>query len=293
MKPVLEVLLDGQVQRLRDLYLLTADHLSLTDSAREERLSAGDIKYENRIGWATSYLTRVGALKRPQRGQYEITDVGRELLAVHPNGITEQDLRTIAENTDGIDAPQHWGIKPRDAGGTNTELQLDPTEQILQGITRIEADVAEDLLTRLHGKDPTFFEQAVVKLLVAMGYGGADGTARVTQQSNDEGIDGIIDQDRLGLNRVYVQAKRYAPNQSVGRPEIQAFVGALSGKADGGVFITTGRFSAGAQDYSATVPTRIILIDGKRLTELMIHYNVGVQVKKTIHIVEVDEDFFE
>jgi restriction system protein len=170
---------------------------------------------------------------------------------------------------------------------------LDPTEQILQGIARIHADVADDLLTRLHGKEPGFFERAVVKLLVAMGYGGADRAAKVTQQSNDEGIDGIIDQDTLGLSRVYVQAKRYAPDQSVGRPEIQAFVGALSGKADGGVFITTGRFSQGAQTYAAAVPTRVILIDGKRLTELMIRYNVGVQEKQSLRIVEIDEDFFE
>jgi restriction system protein len=145
----------------------------------------------------------------------------------------------------------------------------------------------------LHGKDPTFFEQALVQLFAAMGYGGADGTATVTQQSGDEGINGIIDQDTLGLSRVYVQAKRYAPDQPVGRPEVQAFVGALSGKADGGVFITTGRFTTGAQQYSASVPSRVILIDGKRLTDLMIRYAVGVQAKQTLRIVEIDEDFFE
>lgn len=133
----------------------------------------------------------------------------------------------------------------------------------------------------------------MVDLLVAMGYGGADRQATVTQQSNDGGIDGIIDQDTLGLNRVYVQAKRYSPEGSVGRPELQAFVGALSGKADGGVFITTGRFSAAAREYAAVVPTRLILIDGERLTSLMIRFGVGVQTRQTVQIVEVDEDFFE
>lgn len=293
MAPVLEVLLDGEVRRLRELYSLLADKARLSESERAERLSAGDIKYENRIGWATSYLTRVDALDRPSRGRYAITDIGRKLLADHPNGITERDLRVLADGRS--DAPQRWG-QPRSAEvmvGPTHEPELDPTEQVLEGIARIHADVAADLLTRLHGKDPAFFEQAVVRLLVAMGYGGADGTARVTQQSNDEGIDGIIDQDTLGLSRVYVQAKRYASDQSVGRPEIQAFVGALSGKADGGVFITTGRFSPAAQTYSSTVPTRVILIDGKRLTDLMIRFNVGVQVKQALHIVEVDEDFFE
>lgn len=294
MVPVLEVLLDGKVRRLRELYSLTADKVNLGDAERAERLSAGDVKYENRIGWATSYLTRVSALDRPARGQYVITDIGRKLLADHPTGITEKDLWVLAGQDP--DAPRNWvalkGTEPM-TGGVTHEPDLDPTEQVLEGIARIHADVADDLLGRLHGKEPAFFEQAVVRLLVAMGYGGTGGAATVTQQSNDEGIDGIIDQDTLGLSRVYVQAKRYAPDQSVGRPEIQAFVGALSGKADGGVFITTGRFSPGAQAYSASVPTRVILIDGKRLTDLMIRYGVGVQAKQTLHIVEIDEDFFE
>ncbi len=173
------------------------------------------------------------------------------------------------------------------------ETELDPVEQVSEGIARIQADVAADLLARLHAQAPTFFEKVVVDLLVAMGYGGAEGRATVTQASNDGGIDGVIDQDALGLNRVYVQAKRYALDSSVGRPEVQAFVGALSGRADGGVFITTARFSAGAQEYARTAHSRIILIDGPRLASLMIRYGVGVQVKQTLHIVEVDEDFFE
>lgn len=172
--------------------------------------------------------------------------------------------------------------------------EVDPTEQVEEGIARIHAHVAAELLTRLHGNDPAFFEQAVLDLLIAMGYGGADGAATRTQLSNDGGIDGIIDQDALGLSRVYVQAKRYALATAVGRPEIQGFVGALHGQAaNQGVFITTGRFSAGAREYAEGVATRVVLIDGQRLAALMIRYGVGVQVKRSVRIVEVDEDFFE
>ena len=142
-------------------------------------------------------------------------------------------------------------------------------------------------------QDPAFFEAAVVQLLVKMGYGGADGRATVTAKSNDGGIDGIIDQDTLGLSRVYVQAKRYALDATIDRPAIQSFVGALDGRAGSGVFITTASFTKGARDYAESRSTRVILIDGPRLARLMIQYGVGVQEKQTVRIVEVDEDFFE
>ncbi|GAA1096041.1 restriction endonuclease [Tsukamurella spumae] len=297
MAPVLRQLLPGTVIKRRDLeeLVIAAEHLS--DEERTETLSSGQLKYRNRIGWATSYLSRVGAIARPSRGEYMITDVGRQLLANHPAGITEKDLRVLAGDST---APHTWkALRAREGKAGTVEADptpvsdLDPEEQISDGIGRINATVADDLRTRLHDNTPSFFEDTVVALLVAMGYGGAGGKATVTQASNDGGIDGIIDQDALGLSRVYVQAKRYAPDNSVGRPELQAFVGALSGKADSGVFITTGRFSKGAVEYAEIVPTRIILIDGVRLAELMIRYGVGVQVKQTLQIVEVDEDFFE
>jgi len=150
-----------------------------------------------------------------------------------------------------------------------------------------------ELLERLQGKEPGFFEQAVVQLLLAMGYGGTTGSGSVTQLSNDGGIDGVIDQDVLGLSRVYIQAERYAHDNVVGRPDVQAFVGALSGKADSGVFITTSAFTPAAISYTAGVPSRIILIDGQRLVELMIKYLVGVQSRQTYAVVEVDDDFFD
>nr|WP_277345807.1 restriction endonuclease [Nocardioides sp. JQ2195] len=146
----------------------------------------------------------------------------------------------------------------------------------------------------MHEQEPAFFEQAVLDLLIAMGYGGAEGRAARTQLSDDGGIDGVVDQDALGLSRIYVQANRYAPDSSVRRPEIQAFVGALQeNQANQGVFITSGRFSSGARDYSTNLSTRVVLIDDTRLAALMIRYGVGVQVKRTVQIVEVDEDFFE
>ena len=154
--------------------------------------------------------------------------------------------------------------------------------------------MAKELLERLRGKEPAFFERAVVELLVKMGYGGTGGVAAATQLVNDGGIDGIIDQDVLGLNKVYIQAKRYAAGNTVGRPELQGFVGALIGRADRGVFITTSTFSSGAIEYAERNTTmRLILIDGARLTDLMIRYGVGVQTKDTFHVVEIDEDFFE
>ena len=172
--------------------------------------------------------------------------------------------------------------------------KLDPEEQIASGVARINADVADQLLTRILAQEPVFFEQAVLDLLIAMGYGGAEGSATRTQLSRDGGIDGIVDQDALGLNRIYVQAKRYAADNVIGRPSIQAFVGALAGnQASQGVFITTSRFSTDARTYADQVPTRIVLIDGEKLTRLMIRYGVGVQVKRIVQIVEMDEDFFE
>jgi len=298
MAPVLTVMSDGAVRGIREIRASTAQAERLTEAQLDELLPSGQRKAENRIGWAVSYLTRVGALQRPTRGQYSITDGGRQLLAAHPHGIAELDLRLLVRAGDEWWIQKGSSTKPLgdvreliDNGATAT---LDPVEQIEQGIERIHAEVAADLLARLHAQAPAFFEQAVLDLLLAMGYGGAEGRASRTQLTNDGGIDGIIDQDALGLSRIYVQAKRYALGSSVQRPEIQGFVGALHGnKAGQGVFITTARFSTGAQKYANEVPTPVVLIDGPKLASLMIRYGVGVQVRRTVKLVEVDEDFFE
>jgi restriction system protein len=174
------------------------------------------------------------------------------------------------------------------------EAEVDPIEQIEHGVARVRSEVATDLLVRLREGSPTFFEQAVVDVLLAMGYGGSERRGRPIGGSGDGGVDGVIDQDALGLDQIYVQAKRYAEGNHVGREAIQAFIGALHGfSASRGVFITSSSFTRGAADYARSIPTRIILIDGPRLTDLMIKYRVGVQVSRSYDVVEVDEDFFE
>lgn len=296
MIPTLRVLSDGVVRHWREFQPLVADLAKLTDAQRQEMLPSGSQPtYENRIGWGVSFLTNVGALSRAKRGHYTITDAGRQLIALFPNGVRERDIRALGEDPS---SPIRVYQKAERAPKTSDLIVEDdaeamtPTEQVQRGIARIHEEVAAELLERLQGKEPAFFEQAVVELLLAMGYGGTTGSGSVTQLSNDGGIDGVIDQDVLGLSRVYIQAKRYADENVVGRPDVQGFVGALSGKADSGVFITTSRFSDGARAYAEGVPTRVILIDGKRLTSLMIRYGVGVQVKETYKVVEIDEDFF-
>jgi restriction system protein len=295
--PVLQYLQDGSTLSGREIVAGVVEATGLTAEQLAETLpSTGERKADNRIGWAMSYLTRVQALARPKRGHYMITARGHQALKDFPEGLTDSDFRELALPGD------EWWLKKRTEGDKHTATAvaedngsegLDPREQVEQGIARIHADVAADLLSRLQDHEPTFFEHAVVTLLVAMGYGGADGRATVTQASGDGGIDGVIDRDALGLDRVYIQAKRYGSENPVGRPDIQRFVGALSGKASTGVFITTGRFSPGAIEYAGQAHTRVILIDGGRLTELMIRYGVGVQAKQALQIVEVDEDFFE
>lgn len=295
MAPSLSVLSDGEIHRARQIVEAAAGLLGVTDEQRLILIPSGQEQWVNRGNWALSYLARVGAAERPSRGRYRITDVGRDLLAAHPDGITERDLRALSGDPN---AKHTWKAFPIPTTtpevAPDEETSLDPTEQVEQGIARIQANVASDLLDRLHRQEPAFFEQAVLDLLIAMGYGGAEGKATRTQLSGDGGIDGIVDQDALGLSRIYVQAKRYALDSSVGRPEIQAFVGALHGnQANQGVFLTTGRFSGGARAYADSVPTRVVLIDGGRLASLMIRYGIGVQVRRTVHIVEIDEDFFE
>jgi restriction system protein len=264
--PILQCLSDGTVRSVVDIREYVTQLTGLTDQQRAERLPSGQLRADNRIGWASSHLTRVGAIERPERARYQITPTGMDLLAKYPEGITEQVMRSIAKPGD-----EWWKPKQSASGAVVADPvvdlePLDPMEQIEEGLERIQTNVAADLLQRLQTKEPAFFEAAVVKLLVAMGYGGADGTATVTQASHDGGIDGVIDRDALGLDRVYIQAKRYASSNTVQRQDVQAFVGALSGKASTGVFLTTGRFSPAATDYARTAHTRIILIDGRRLT---------------------------
>ncbi|MFT4087596.1 MAG: restriction endonuclease [Gordonia sp. (in: high G+C Gram-positive bacteria)] len=297
MAPSLRILSDVQVQRARQIVEAAAEILQLTDDQRATLIPSGQEQYRNRGMWALSYLARAGAVERPARGHYRITEIGQQLLADHPGRITEKDLRGVAGYVSPHDRP--GSVRRKDATVDLTQISpdgstLDPEEMIASGLARINDDVADQLIERILAQEPVFFEQAVLDLLIAMGYGGAEGTATRTKLSNDGGIDGIIDQDALGLSRIYVQAKRYSADNAVGREAIQAFVGALAGnQANQGVFITTSRFAHTAVAYAESIATRVILIDGARLTRLMIKYGVGVQVKQQFSIVEVDEDFFE
>lgn len=294
--PTLKAMEDGRIRHRREIQPIVADSLNLTHEQRQVLIASGQPMYANRIGWGLSFLFNVGALERPKRGHYSITDSGRELISEFPDGAKERDILALGDDPRSLVRPykkvEKKTVKAPEALEVLESDPLTPVEQIESGISRIREEVASELLSKLQGKEPGFFEEAVVALLLAMGYGGTTGAGTVTQLSNDGGIDGVIDQDILGLNRVYVQAKRYADSNSVGRPDLQAFVGALSGKADSGVFITTSRFSDLAVNYANNVPTRIILIDGKRLTDLMIRFGVGVQVRETYKVVEIDEDFF-
>lgn len=292
--PVLEVLTDGQIWRRRDLHTVVEDHVGLTAEQRAEVLPSGKGRADNRIGWALSGLYRAKLIDKPARATFVITDAGRALLAAHPAGITEKILKALPEYRDYTPARPNSSDGDTVAATEAADDVVDPLEQIERGVERLHAEVSADLLARLRGQDPAFLEHSVLDVLIAMGYGGTEGRATRIGGSGDGGVDGVIDQDPLGLERIYVQAKRYTADNIVGRPEIQAFVGALHGVgAARGVFITTSAFTSGAREYAQSIGTRVILIDGKRLAELMIRYGVAVQARQTFTVVEVDEDYFE
>jgi len=291
--PVLAVLSTGETLHRKAVVDAAAEVAGLGPVARAETLTSGGFRYEQRIGWALTHLSKAGWIDRPSRAHYVINDGGRKCLRDHPKGF---DYALAKE----IFAP-FWPKTSK--AGNAPKLQpsvedavdiLDPIEQIEDGINRIEEEVGEELLTRLRESHPDFFEQAVVDLLLAMGYGGAEQRGTRIGGTGDEGIDGIIDQDALGLDRIYVQAKRYKAGNNISRETIQAFVGALHGfGATRGVFLTTSAFTPHATAYAQNVQSRVILIDGPRLVALMIKYRVGVQVMRTYTAVEIDADFFD
>ncbi|MEE2058025.1 restriction endonuclease [Rhodococcus artemisiae] len=292
--PVLEVLTDEQVWRKRDLHTAVEDHVGLTAEQRAEMLPSGQRRADNRIGWALSGLYRAKLVDKPARATFVITDAGRALLTAHPDGITKQILKALPEYQAHTPARTASSNEVAHDSHMTVEEEIEPLEQIEGGVGRLHAEVAADLLDRLRNQAPEFLEQSVLDVLVAMGYGGTEGRAARIGGSGDGGVDGVIDQDPLGLERIYVQAKRYAADNTVGRPEIQAFVGALHGVgAARGVFITTSAFTSGAREYAQNIATRIILIDGQRLADLMIRYGVAVQTRQIFTVVEVDEDYFE
>lgn len=289
LQPVLEVLAQGETLHRKDVFERAVEAAQLSETAREERLNSGGLRYEQRMGWVLSHLSRAHLVDRPTRGHYSINDAGRAWMVEHPNGMNYSTARTYFDPF----WPTKTAAKPETVKPQDVD-EIDPIEKIDQGVEQLTAKVGEDLLERLRGTHPDFFEEAVVQVLLQMGYGGAEARGRRIGGSGDGGVDGVIDQDPLGLDQIYVQAKRYGEGNSVGREAIQAFVGALHGKgATKGIFITTSTFTSGAKEYASVVPSRPILIDGARLVKLMIKYRVGIQVKQTYDVVAVDEDFFE
>lgn len=292
--PCLRVLAGGEVRGRRDTIEQSADDLGLDEAQRLVTVASGELMYVNRSGWAMTHLSKAGAIESPSRGQWRISDVGRALLEEFPNGISEKEFRGRMAGTSYDDFLNPSRVMPTVPERSVEPETLPPDEVIDNARLELEKVIQSQLLDRLQAMKPVRFEQTVLDLLIAMGYGGSLGKATRTQLSNDGGIDGIIDQDALGLSRIYVQAKRYASGHSVGRPEVQAFVGALHGaQANQGVFLTTSSYTPGAIAYAESVQLRVVLIDGPLLAQLMIKHGVGIQVKRTINLVEMDEDFFE
>lgn len=294
--PVLQALKDGDVLHRKDIADRAAELASVGPEARSETLLSGGKRYEQRFGWALSNLTKASWVDRASRGHYRINEMGLAALAQHSEGFTYAQAReTFAPFWPDASAETASSKSDLGPGALAQEVRVtDPIEQIEDGVRRIEVEVGEELLDRLRESHPDFFEQAVVNLLLAMGYGGVEQRGRRIGGTGDEGIDGIIDQDALGLDQVYVQAKRYKAGNNIGRETIQAFVGALHGfGASRGVFLTTSAFTSGATSYANNVASRVVLIDGDRLVKLMIKYRVGVQVRDTYTAVEIDADFFD
>ena len=292
MLPLLELAGDDEIHSLSDAVGKLADKLDLSEEERTELLPSGQQPtFYNRVGWARTYLKKAGLLTDPRRGHFRITERGREALESHPPRIDRQYLQQFEEFVDFASGTQDTA----DGEDQSEDLrELTPEEILENAYQEIREDLAEELLDYVVRSGSGFFEKLVVELLVQMGYGGSRrDAARAVGRSGDRGIDGIIDEDRLGLDVIYVQAKKWSDHNPVGRPEIQKFVGALQGRrARKGIFITTSRFTENARDYANRIDTRVVLIDGERLTDLMIDHGVGVSPLTTYEIKRVDSDYF-
>jgi restriction system protein len=293
MRPVLEFHADGAEHATRAVVAAMADRFGLTASERARLLPSGrQTLVANRVNWAITYLFHAGALQRPRRAHTVITERGRDLLDAASGPIYTKALEKFPEF---LAFKARTRTKATDTSrGTEETEESPPGEAIPALVAETHAVLAIDLVDRLREATPEFFERCVLRLLLKMGYGGTEGDAEHLGGPGDGGFDGLVRKDPLGFDVVYTQAKRYAPQNIVGSQEVQAFVGALHGRqADRGVFITTSGFSRAAIEYARTVPTRIVLIDGQRLGELMVSYGCGVRDAETIVIKEIDEDFFD
>lgn len=293
-RPALELLNDrGTLTKISEVFDLLAPRFRLTEEERHEMLPSGtQRKWNNRVNWSCFDLYKAGLLDRPKKGYYKINEAGKKALAENRHQITRKDLAELSQAFKDFVTPS-----PKETPGSASRGDSDddgtPEEKIDLAIESIDRSLRSELLDNLGKVDPYRFEQIVVDLLFAMGYGGSrEEAARVTKRSGDEGIDGVINEDRLGLDVIYVQAKRW--QNVVGRKEIQSFVGALAGQqANKGIFITTSNFTQNSIEFAKGISQKVILIDGARLADLMIEHGVGVSTTRTITMKRIDSDYFE
>ena len=302
MLPLLRLAADGSEHRFRDAVEQLAASFELTDEERATMLPSGTAPmFDNRVGWAKTYLKQAGLIDTTRRGYFRITLRGTELLGTNPDLIDASTLENYeefrafrsrrSEEKGGLQPDLPTTLAPLSPASTVPEAT--PEELFSQAYQRLRSNLETEVLEQVKAATPAFFERLVIDLLVAMGYGGSRRDAgKAVGRSGDGGIDGIIKEDKLGLDVIYVQAKRW--EGTVGRPEIQKFAGALQGqRANKGVFITTSGFSREAQEYAGIIPSKIILIGGEQLAALMVDHNVGVSPVSRFEIKRVDSDYFE
>lgn len=273
-----------------------ADHFNFSEEIRNHKLKSGQSQIQNRAGWAMSALVKAEFIEKhpTEKFTYQITNKGRKYLKQHQGPITDEDLKSIEGYEEAWEEASRKRQEAKEIAPTIAKIENSTPDDLIESAVReLDGELRTSLLEQLLNSDPYNFEQIVIDVLVAMGYGGSrEEAAQVTKKSNDGGIDGIINEDRLGLDVIYVQAKRWQHN--IGRKEIQSFVGALAGyQAQKGIFITTSDFIQNAIDYANSVSQKVILIDGPRLADLMIEHNVGVSTVRTIELKRLDSDYFE
>jgi restriction system protein len=293
MLPLLRVAADEQEHSLSEVIETLAAQYQLTDDERKEMLPSGrQARFDNRVRWARVHLGMASLIAASGRGKLRITSQGLDVLKNPPERIDLKFLRQFPGYKEHATGTRSNNIPASKEDDLEDEIKQTPEEILESGYQSLRRKLAEELLDRIKQNSSHFFERLVVDLLVAMGYGGSRKDAgEAVGRSGDEGIDGIIKEDRLGLDVVYIQAKRR--QDTIGRPDVQAFAGALMGKkASKGVFITTSRFSQEAQNYVNTISQKIVLIDGEQLTQLMIDHGVGVTEVATYLVKRVDNDYF-
>jgi len=297
MLPLLKIAGDGETHQFRATVEALAQHFALTETERRELLPSGrQPTFDNRVGWARTYMTKAGLLQSPKRGFFRITDQGHRVLKQNPPVVNVQFLEQFEEFRQfrALRRDQ-LPLVSANIGETSAPPELadqTPEESLEAAYQTLRESLAGEILDTVKKCSPAFFEQLVVDLLVRMGYGGSRREAgQAIGRSGDEGIDGIIKEDRLGLDIIYVQAKRW--EGVVGRPDVQKFAGALQGqRARKGIFITTSAFSRDASNYAKQIETKIILVDGPTLAEYMIDHGVGVTSEAVYELKRIDSDYF-